>query len=160
MELSLSSGQSLVIGPAAVEHLFEVWFCSFACVAECVRSLFLRKHAAICLQFECSGCRHVTDTFVLFSWCTAAFHVSRGKLRSCTHFFRSCKRLSCSSSFPMLVKVCLKLIGDLIFGMQRMLSEVLFSPSAINPVSAQVWSSVHLRRPLLHSHGHIVHNHF
>lgn len=26
---SLSSGQSLVIGPAAVEYLFEVWLCDF-----------------------------------------------------------------------------------------------------------------------------------
>lgn len=108
-----------------------------------VRSLLLRKHTAICLQFECSSCSHVTDAFVLFSRCTAAFHVSRGKLWSCAHFFRRCKRLSCYLPFPTLFKVCLELIGDLIYGMQRMLSEVLFSASAINPVSAQVCRSIH-----------------
>lgn len=57
---SLSSGQSLVIGPAAVEYLFEVWLCDF--VLHNVRSLLLRKHTAICLRFECVGYGHVTGT--------------------------------------------------------------------------------------------------
>lgn len=31
-------------GPAAVEHLFEVWLCSFACVAECVFPASQKAH--------------------------------------------------------------------------------------------------------------------
>lgn len=63
---SRRAGQSLVIGPAAVEYLFEVWLCDF--VLQNVRSLLLRKHTAICLQFECIGYGHVTGTrLVLFS---------------------------------------------------------------------------------------------
>lgn len=57
---SRSLGQSLVIGPAAVEYLFEVWLCDFVLPNVC--SLLLRKHTAICLRFECVGYGHVTDT--------------------------------------------------------------------------------------------------
>lgn len=108
-----------------------------------VRSLLLRKHKAICIQFDCCSRSHVTEAFVLFH---GALLLSMSVMESfdpALTSFRCCKRLSCYVSFPTLLKVCLEPIGDLIFGMQRMLSEVLFSPSAINPVSAQVWSSIH-----------------
>lgn len=66
---ALSSGQSLVIGPAAVE--FEVWLPDFASRPPAVVNVILaRKHTAICLQFEFLGCgHHVTEPHILIMFC-------------------------------------------------------------------------------------------
>lgn len=66
---ALGSGQSLVIGPAAVQ--FEVWLRDFASrPPAAVGVIPTRKHTAICLQFEFLGCgRHVTEPHVLIMFC-------------------------------------------------------------------------------------------
>lgn len=67
---ALSSGQSLVIGPAAAE--FEVWLCDFASRPPAAANVIpARKHTSICLQFEFLGCgrHHVTEPHVLIMFC-------------------------------------------------------------------------------------------
>lgn len=66
-DLFMCSGQSLVIGLAAVE--FEVWLCDFASCPPAELSALpahRKTHTAICLQFEYLGCGRVTEPYILF----------------------------------------------------------------------------------------------
>lgn len=136
---SLSSGQSLVIGSAAVEYLFEVWLCDF--VLHNVRSLLLRKHTAICLRFECVGYGHVTGTHMFCFHRQLYFPCQTWK--SLTTWKK--KNLLLLEMSYVTSLLCVN--WWFIIWYVENVKWRLFLPRAINPFSAQVWnnppSSVH-----------------
>lgn len=149
---SLSSGQSLVIGSAAVEYLFEVWLRDF--VLHNVCSLLLRKHTAICLRFECVGCGHVTGTCLFCFRRQSHFPCQTWKSLILHSLLRCYKKKTLLLGIKQLLLLEMSHITSLswvnwwfIIWYVENVKWRLFLPRAINPFSAQVWnnppSSVH-----------------